>query len=326
MKMSKSLGNTVDPLKVMETNGADIIRLWALSVDYTEDHRIGDEILKGVGDQYRKLRNTFRYLLGALDGFREDERIGVDAMPELERYMLGLTAELDAKLRQAVNDFDFNTYTRLLSDFANNDLSAFYFDIRKDVLYCEVNPATGVQTDKRRAYRTVLDALFHALVRWLSPVLVFTTEEAWSTRYPEGGSVHLLEWPVLFPGEGRGPGGEAVSAEEKESPDGLLGPGLRRGTTNWAELRALRQQVTEAIEPLRRDKVLGSSLEAEVTVPSQLDPAFLAELFIVSSVKCGDVLGVEKTSNHKCGRCWRCLPEVKADGDLCARCEDVLNG
>jgi isoleucyl-tRNA synthetase len=300
MKMSKSIGNTIDPLKVMETNGADIIRLWALSVDYTEDHRIGDEILKGVADQYRKLRNTFRYLLGALDGFSDEERLeDVGRYPELERYMLHLTAELDAKLRQAVEDFDFNTYVRALTDFCNEDLSAFFFDIRKDVLYCEVNPQTGFQTEGRRAYRTVLDTLFHALVRWLSPVLVFTTEEVWGTRYPDAGSVHLLEWPEI----------PAVRRE-----DGL----------HWDQLRALRAEVTEAIEPLRRDKVIGSSLEAEVTVPSELDPAFLAELFIVSAVRSGQELKVTKTQNHKCGRCWRYLPEVKADGDLCARCEHVL--
>jgi isoleucyl-tRNA synthetase len=137
MKMSKSLGNTVDPLKVMETNGADIIRLWALSVDFTEDHRIGDEILKGVADQYRKLRNTFRYLLGALDGFSEEERQEAN-LPPLERYICWrCLAYLDRKLRQAVVDFDFNTYVRTLTDFCNEDLSAFFFDIRKDCLYCD---------------------------------------------------------------------------------------------------------------------------------------------------------------------------------------------
>ena len=142
LKMSKSLGNTVNPLDLMKDYGADILRLWALSVDFTEDHRIGKEILAGVADQYRKLRNSFRYLLGALDGFREEERLDdVAQYPELERYMLHLTAELDAKLRQAVADFDFNTYVRALSDFCNEDLSAFYFDIRKDSLYCDA-PAT----------------------------------------------------------------------------------------------------------------------------------------------------------------------------------------
>ena len=299
LKMSKSIGNTVDPLKVMETNGADIIRLWALSVDYTEDHRIGDEILKGVADQYRKLRNTFRYLLGALDGFSEEDRLDdVSAYPELERYMLHLAAELDRQLRQAVADFDFNAYTRLLTDFANEDLSAFFFDIRKDVLYCEVNALTGAETDKRRAYRTTLDILFQALVRWLAPVLVFTTEEVWSTRYPDAGSVHLLEWPEI----------PAVDADDAK----------------WAELRALRERVTEAIEPLRRDKVLGSSLEAEVTVPATADDAFLAELFITSTVRHGASLSVAKTDHHKCGRCWRLLPEVESDGSLCARCAEVV--
>ena len=301
MKMSKSLGNTVNPLDMMKEHGADILRLWALSVDSTEDHRIGKEILAGVADQYRKLRNTFRYLLGVLEGFGEDERVSdVAAMPELERYMLHLTAELDARLRHAVNDFDFNGYTRLIADFANNDLSAFFFDIRKDVLYCEVNPESGFQTEKRRAYRTVLDTLFHALVRWCAPVLVFTSEEVWGTRYPDGGSVHLLEWPVIPP----------VEADDAA----------------WNQIRALRTRVTEAIEPMRKDKIIGSSLEAEITLPDLPRPAEeLAELFIVSSVNAGDGFAVSKTDNYKCGRCWRLLPEVKEDGALCGRCEDVLN-
>jgi isoleucyl-tRNA synthetase len=295
MKMSKSVGNTIDPLKVMETNGADIIRLWALSVDFTEDHRIGDEILKGVADQYRKLRNTFRYLLGALDGFSDEERLDdLTTYPELERYMLHLTAALDQKLRNAVDDFDFNTYVRALTDFCNEDLSAFYFDIRKDSLYCD-----APSSPKRRAYRTMLDTLFHALVRWLAPVLVFTSEEVWGTRYPDAGSVHLLEWPLVPP----------VDADEGR----------------WNALRALRAEVTERIEPLRRDKIVGSSLEAEVWVPSDEDPELLAELFITSTVHKGD-WKVVKTSNHKCGRCWRHLPDVREDGGLDQRCGAVVNG
>jgi isoleucyl-tRNA synthetase len=158
----------------------------------------------------------------------------------------------------------------------------------------------------------LLDTLFHAMVRWAAPVLVFTAEEVWSTRYPDAGSVHLLEWPELdlFPGEGRGPG---------------LDPGLRR-ETRWEQLRQLRAQVTEAIEPLRRDKIIRSSLEAEVTVPElAAQPDDLAELFIVSSVTAGDALGVTKTEKLKCGRCWRYLPEVIDDGALCGRCEAVVN-
>jgi isoleucyl-tRNA synthetase len=312
MKMSKSLGNTVNPLDLMKEHGADILRLWALSVDFTEDHRIGKEILAGVADQYRKLRNSFRYLLGALEGFSEEERVSdVETMPELERYMLHLLAELDAKLRTAVEEFDYNSYTRLILDFANNDLSAFYFDIRKDVLYCEVNPATGTQTEKRRAYRTVLDTLFHALVRWMAPVLVFTTEEVWSTRYPDAESVHLLEWPEVA----------LVDADNER----------------WKFLRELRAQVTEAIEPLRREKVIGSSLEAEVqinSIPPILDRLLgsdLAELFITSTVHVclkqpeNELIAVTKTDHRKCGRCWRYLPEVTEDGALCDRCKDVLD-
>jgi isoleucyl-tRNA synthetase len=140
----------------------------------------------------------------------------------------------------------------------------------------------------------------------------------WGTRFPEAGSVHLLEWPEMFPGEGRGPG-------KREPLQGSgLDPGLRRGT-DWAELRALRAKVTEAIEPLRRDKVIGSSLEAEVTVPSDADREFLQELFITSTVHQGD-WKVVPTDNHKCGRCWRHLPEVTSDGDLCDRCNEVVNG
>jgi len=303
-KMSKSLGNTISPIDLMRDYGADILRLWALSVDFTEDHRIGKEILTGVADQYRKLRNTFRYLLGALDGFSEEERItDIAAMPELERYMLSLLADLDAKMARAVDDFDYNSYTRLLADFCNEDLSAFYFDIRKDVLYCDLGPAAPLGTDTRRAYRSVLDILFHALVRYAAPVLVFTSEEVWGTRYPEATSVHLLEWPTV----------------DAAWNDSTL-------ATKWARVRTQREAVTEAIEPYRREKTIRSSLEAEVTIPDPtLDPAALEEIFIVSVARAGDELAVTRTENHKCGRCWRHLPEVTEDGALCNRCDTVLD-
>ncbi len=297
MKMSKSLGNTINPLDLMRDYGADILRLWALSVDFTEDHRIGKEILAGVADQYRKLRNTFRYLLGALDGFDEAEKLPVAEWPELERYMLHLVHALDKQLRRAIADFDFNGYVRLLSDFANEDLSAFFFDIRKDSLYCDAPDDV-----KRRAYRTMLDVLFHAMVRWAAPVLVFTAEEVWQSRFPsEDGSVHFLDWPEL-PAEA----GEDVSAR-------------------WLEVRRLRERVTEAIEPLRREKIVRSSLEAVVTVtdtPLPVDQ--LAEAFIVAKVSPGDEVTVSRTDYHKCGRCWRLLPEVAEDNALCARCADVV--
>lgn len=303
-KMSKSLGNTISPLKVMEEYGADIIRLWALSVDFTEDHRIGDEILKGVGDQYRKLRNTFRYLLGALDGFSEAERVPYAAMPELERYVLDKLFRLDVTLHSAITSYDFNEYVRSLTEFCNEDLSAFFFDIRKDCLYCD-DPADA----RRMAYRTVLDILFERLIRYAAPVLVFTAEEVWLSRYPESDSVHLLE----------------IDA----APDSWQDHDLAR---KWDTLRALRDSVNEAIEPLRRDKTIRSSLEAEVVVPGEAVPEgvsneALAEVFITATVTRGQAgsVSVTKTNHHKCARCWRHLPDVAADeGALCGRCDTVV--
>ena len=303
-KMSKSLGNTVDPLKIVDQYGADILRLWALSVDSTMDHRIGDEILKGVADQYRKLRNTFRYLLGALEGYEASEAVDYAEMPELERYTLHKLAELDGKLRQCIADYDFNEYTRLLTEFANEDLSAFLFDIRKDRLYCD-DPAWV----ERRAYRTVLDILFHALVRYAAPVLVFTAEEVWATRFPDAKSIHLQQIDEL--------------------PENWTDEAL---ATRFAALRSLREEVTEAIEPLRREKTIRSSNEAAVSVPKGAVPEGfdmddLAELFIAASVSTheGEGVKVSRSSDNKCGRCWRLLPSVSEDGALCDRCEEVVN-
>jgi isoleucyl-tRNA synthetase len=305
-KMSKSLGNTVDPLAIIKESGADILRLWAASTDYFEDVRIGKEVLATTTDAYRKLRNTFRYLLGALDGFAEAERVPAGGMPELERFVLHRLAELDAELKSAAEGFDFNRYSRLVATFAQDDLSAFFFDIRKDSLYCDAQ-----SSPKRRAYRTVLDTVFHALVRWLAPILCFTTEEVWTTRYPDGGSVHLLEWPEIDAGWRD----DALAAK-------------------WALIRHSRERVTEAIEPLRREKTIGSSLEAKVLFPAaELDfadtaLADLAEIYIVSEVEpgAGDSIEVAKADHLKCGRCWRLLPEVEEEGALCARCEGVVNG
>jgi isoleucyl-tRNA synthetase len=305
-KMSKSIGNTVDPLAIIRDNGADILRLWVASTDYFDDVRIGKEILAGTSDAYRKLRNTFRYLLGALADYGEAERMPAREMPELERWILHRLATLDSELKAAAGDFDFNRYTRLLMAFANDDLSALFFDIRKDSLYCDAPSAP-----KRRAYRTVLDTVFHALVRWLSPILCFTTEEVWWTRYPDGGSVHLLEWPAIDPAWRD----EALGAK-------------------WDLIRSTRERVTEAIEPLRREKTIGSSLEAKILYPAMAldlagdDPDELAEICIVSEVLPGeyDTIEVARTEYAKCGRCWRHRPELREEGGLCARCDEVVNG
>ncbi len=301
-KMSKSLGNVVDPLKIIGESGADILRMWVASTDYFDDVKIGKEVLATASDAYRKLRNTFRYMLGALEGFDDSERVAVSDMPELERYVLHRLGMIDTELRQAAEAYEFNRYTRLLTDFANEDLSAFFFDIRKDSLYCD-----APSDIKRRSYRTVLDVLFHALVRYAAPVLCFTTEEVWQSRFPnDDSSVHYLEWPSLPEVE------DGVDVGKK-----------------WTQIRALRETVTEAIEPMRREKTVRSSLEAEVTIKSMsplapTEAAELAEAFIVAKVTPGDAVTVTRTDFHKCGRCWRHLPEVTVDGELCNRCDEVV--
>ena len=308
-KMSKSLGNVVDPLKVIAESGSDILRVWVASTDYFDDVRIGKEVLAGSSDAYRKLRNTFRYLLGALSDFSEEEKVPVADMPELERYMLHRLARLDVELKGVVdrvagseNWLEFSRYTRALFDFANSDLSAFFFDIRKDCLYCDAKA-----DPKRRAYRTVLDTLFHALVRYAAPIIPFTAEEVWQSRYPNTEeSVHFLEWPLV---------------DADWTDEGL--------DAKWDELRSQRDQVNEAIEPLRREKVIRSSLEADVTmgqlVPS--DGVNFAEIAIVARIEMGkgDGIAVKPSDWHKCGRCWRLLPEVEEDGALCHRCDEVLS-
>ncbi|MBW7933466.1 MAG: isoleucine--tRNA ligase [Gemmatimonadaceae bacterium] len=299
-KMSKSLGNTIDPNKVIGESGADVLRLWAVSVDWREDHRIGPEIMRGMTDAYRKIRNTFRYLLGALDGFGEDERIAASEMPELERWVLHRLAELGDELRGCVNDFDFTRYVTVLQAFCVHDLSAFYFDVRKDSLYCD-----AVTSPKRRACRTVMDTLFHALTRWFAPVLVFTAEEAWQARFPSAdGSVHLLDWPEIDGGW----------------LDAALGE-------KWAAIRAARESVTEAIEPLRREKTIRSSNEAVVRLPdvAGIVAADFAEVSIVSAVEYGgDAVAVTRTEAEKCARCWRHTGDVDPATELCVRCDEVV--
>ena len=224
--MSKSLGNGIEPREVLQQSGADILRLWVVGSDYTEDIRIGPEILKHHSDVYRRLRNTLRYLLGALDGFSAAEAIGIETaddvrkIPELERWVLHRLAELDRLVRDAVEAFDFHGMFTALHNFCAVDLSAFYFDIRKDRLYCDTPDDVG-----RRAARTALDRCFDCLVRWLAPVICFTAEEAWLARHGDapGRSVHL----ELFP--------DVPAAWRDEA----LGE-------RWQKLRDLRRVVTGA--------------------------------------------------------------------------------
>ncbi|MGY6410648.1 MAG: isoleucine--tRNA ligase [Alkalilacustris sp.] len=322
MKMSKSLGNTVAPEDVIRQNGADILRLWVAQSDYTADLRIGPEILKGVADSYRRLRNTMRFLLGNLAGFEEAERVAPADMPELERWVLHRLAELDTEVRRGFAAYDFQGVFQKLFTFATSDLSAFYFDIRKDALYCD-----RADSLRRRAARTVLDLLFHRLTTWLAPILVFTMEDVWLARFPsDDGSVHLQDIPDT-PAEWRD---EALAAK-------------------WTGIRQARRVVTAALEIQRRDKVIGASLEAAPVVHIR-DPELLAtlrtvdfaDLCITSAISLtGDPMpaeafrlpetpgiGVvfEKAEGAKCQRCWKILPDVgrHAHPGTCARCNDAL--
>ncbi|PHS24379.1 MAG: isoleucine--tRNA ligase [Robiginitomaculum sp.] len=238
-KMSKSLGNVIDPADIARTNGVEILRLWVASSDVQDDMRMGPEILKGAADSYRKVRNTLRYLLGALQGFDEAERVDPKAMPSLERLMLHRLSVMDEQVRAAYEALDYKRVFSLLFAFCNEELSAFYFDIRKDALYCD-----PLSSSRRLAARTVMDLIFNRLVIWFAPLLPFTMEEVWLTRFPsETDSVHLHTFPDT-PKSWR---------DEKLAQD-------------WTLIKAVRRKVTNDLEGYRRDKRIGSSLEAAPTI------------------------------------------------------------
>jgi isoleucyl-tRNA synthetase len=327
LKMSKSEGNALAPATIIDAIGADILRLWVVSVDYTEDMRIGPEILKYQEDIYRRLRNTLRYLLGALDGFTPAEHLAVDEMPKLEQWVLHRLAEMDVALHKSAQKFDFMNFYANLHTFCAIDLSAFYFDLRKDCLYCD-DPSSV----KRRAVRTVMDHIFTCLVHWLAPVLSFTTEEAWQSRYGEAASsIHLQMFPEIA---------------ESWTNDALA--------AQWETIRGVRRVITGALEVERAAKSIGSSLQANVAIYvthdiaeilkalSLKDPE-LAELSITSAAHLviaqppagafilEDVMNVGVVVNmaegQKCSRCWKTLEEVSAETDeICNRCTDVIKG
>ena len=320
-KMSKSVGNTVAPETVIKQYGADILRLWVAQSDYTADLRIGPEILKGVADSYRRLRNTMRFMLGALAHFNESDRMDPSEMPELERWVLHRLAELDHKVRTGYAAYDFQGVFQMLFNFCTVEMSAFYFDIRKDVLYCDGD------TEARRAAHTVLDLLFHRLTTWLAPVLVFTMEEVWLERFPgEGHSVHLEDIPV--------------------TPTDWLDEPL---AAKWAQLRQARRVVTAALEVQRTNKVIGASLEAAPVVHvddaellSVLKSVAFEDICITSDITLsgdpsppeafrlpetdGITVVFEKAEGEKCQRCWKILPDVggHTHPGTCGRCNAAL--
>jgi isoleucyl-tRNA synthetase len=304
-KMSKSLGNVTAPQEVSDKYGADILRLWVMNSDTSEDLRIGPEILKQQAELYRRIRNTLRWILGSLDGFTETERVAESEMPELERFVLHRLTELDAQIRHATTSYDWTGVVPALHNFCSTDLSAFYFDVRKDALYCD--PAAS---PRRRAARTVLDHLHRCLTIWLAPVLVFTAEEAWVSRFGEDSSVHLRTTPTL--------------------PEAWHDPALAE---RWRVIREQRRVITTEIETLRKNGGVKSSLQAAITLTSAETASLAAdewaELAIVSQANIGDALSVQVAAGDKCGRCWRILPEVGSVPrhlTLCLRCADAVDG
>jgi isoleucyl-tRNA synthetase len=317
-KMSKSKGNVLSPQDVMKNSGADILRLWVASADTTSDIRFGPAIVQAASDSYRKMRNTLRWMLGALAHFGPEDRVSTGKMPELERLMLHRLAELDPQIRSAYAKYEYAKVVSLLQQFMNTELSAFYFDIRKDTLYCE--PPSSL---KRRAALTVVDHICDALLKWLAPILVFTADEAWQQYRPTGAaSVHLLDFPDI--------------------PANWLDAKL---DAKWEQVRRVRSVVTGALEIERANKRIGSSLEAApevfVTGPElvkALEGIDLAEIAITSAATLKsdtppvgaftdpDVPGVAVVSHlatgKKCARSWRITTDVGSDPaypDLSAR-------
>ena len=322
-KMSKSIGNVILPDDLINQYGADVVRLWVVSSDFTEDLRIGQEIMKANVESYRKIRNTFRFLLGNLDGFSPKEIVQYEDMPELEKYILHKLKVIDEKIREGYNDYDLKAVFQTLLNFSNLDLSSFYFDIRKDSLYCD-----SLNSNSRKSTRTVLDILFNYLVRWFSPILCFTCEEVMQSRFPDHGeSIHELEF---------------LSSDANWLNNELF--------EKWEKIRSVRRVVTGAIELERKEKRIGSSLEAfpnvyisnkeYLEIFRNID---LAEIFITSQAKLTEGEGPENAfrlpennivsvlcsvaEGKKCNRSWKILPEVGSDPDypdLSIRDADVM--
>jgi isoleucyl-tRNA synthetase len=325
-KMSKSKGNTTDPATIIKESGADILRLWVSLVDYAEDQRIGKQILQTTVDAYRKLRNTVRYLLGALVGFDEAERLPLDQMPPLERYILHRLWELDRDVRKAYADYRFQDVVRPVLEFCAGDLSALYFDIRKDSLYCDRPDAI-----RRRAARTVMHEVFMRLTAWLAPLTPFTMEEAWGTRYPDAGSNCARVIP--------------------ETPAAWQDAGEK---TRWKAIERVLLVTNGALEIDRREKRIGTGLDAALIVyvtDEQIAFAFegfdqqeIADIFRVSQVQLvqgsplanafqmAEVLNVAAvvqpiTDHPKCARSWRRVPDIGSDPvhpELSARDADAV--
>ncbi len=315
-KMSKSLGNVISPDKVMTQYGVDILRLWVVASDYYDDLKLDNVILKAQSDSYRRIRNTFRYLIGNLSGFDEKEKIEINQFPELEQYILHRLWEVDQIIKKCVKDFNFHLMFTTLLNFCSNDLSAFYFDIRKDTIYCD-----PLDSKKRRSARTLLNFIFEYIVRWLAPSLSFTCEEAWKAKGNKS-SIHLEDF--------------------LETPNDFKNTNI---ANKWNIIKNIRKVITGALEKKRADKIIGSSLESHVKIfltddiKNEVSDINFDEIAITSSFEILDfknsnnnfsleeVKGVNveitKVSGSKCERCWKYQSNLTAK-NLCNRCEEII--
>lgn len=316
-KMSKSIGNTIDLEDIVNTYGADIFRMWVSCSDFTQDLKIGKNILKQLEDVYRKMRNTLRYMLGALSDYdAENEVVEYSELPVLEKWVLHRITEIHKQLFECIENYDLNKYFNTVYNFCANDLSSFYFDIRKDCLYCDDR-----SDEKRKAYRMVIYTLFEYVVRWIAPIMVFTAEDAWSAFFKENSSVHLTQY--LIP----------VAEWNNE-----------KVAENIEKVKSVRRVVNTALEIARKDKLIGSSLQAKVTLfaPNEIlytrDSEFWEEVAIVSEFEISDgeapadafvsedlaqvKVVVSLAGGEKCERCWK-VTQVD-ENKVCDRCRKVL--
>ena len=315
-KMSKSLGNAMVPDDILNKYGVDILRLWVVASDYYDDLKLDNAILQAQTDSYRRIRNTLRYLIGNLYEFKENEKIDVAEFPELEKFILHRLWKIDQTIQNCISSYNFHLMFTTLLNFCSNDLSSFYFDIRKDTIYCD-----SFNSKKRRAARTLLDILFNYIVRWLAPFLVFTCEEAWKSK-GNGLSIHLEEF---------------FKTDIKFKNDVIA--------KKWEKVKDIRKVITGALEVKRADKTIGSSLESHVDIylskeiNSIIENIDMAEIAITSSatIMTGDnhssgfsiddikdvVVDVKKAEGTKCKRCWKFDSEINSS-DICKRCFFVI--
>jgi len=318
-KMSKSIGNVISPDEIINKYGADILRIWVVASDYSEDLKIDNQIINYQIDSYRKIRNTIRFLLGNLNNFSVNEAVELEQMPDLEKYILNKVSQMNTELKSLVQKHDYHGIFVKLLNFCTLDLSAFYFDIRKDSLYCD-----GKDSLKRRSVSTCLHILFDFLSKWFSPIISFTSEEAWQSRHQDN-STSILSQTIT----------------EKDFTYSYSN--LEK---SFDELKRVRKSVTAALEIKRNEKLIGSSLQAKaiIYIPSEIKEILstldLAEMCIVSGVEIKDIaektpssmnfeeedifVDISLAEGNKCQRCWTILPEVKDNQDhLCSRCDNV---